>query len=69
MMRLNNQIKSPVWDCGFNKCVFKNYVFKIATFLKSQRHLVKHLYIYYQIFIIQNRDFGLYSRFFKISTP
>jgi hypothetical protein len=60
MMCLNNQIKGPIWDCGF-----KNYIFEIATFLKSQRHLVKHLNFFYQIFTIQNRDFDLYSHFSK----
>jgi hypothetical protein len=66
MIHLNNQIKGPVWDYGFNKCTFKNYVFEIATFLKSQRHLIKHLlFFFYQIFTIQNYDFGLYSRFSK----
>jgi hypothetical protein len=52
MMCLNNQIKDPIWDCGF-----KNYIFEIATFLKSQRHLVKHLnffikYLLYKIVIL-----------------
>jgi hypothetical protein len=69
MIHLNNQIKGPVWDYGFNKCTFKNYVFEIATFLKSQRHLIKHLLFFFIKYLPYKIMILVYIRVFPNKHP